>query len=109
LTEALNNNFEAVKQLFLKNYGTDGVENKEYGVAVRINNYLDKLLDPTNGYFKTNSSGISSETKNIEDSIQRYNMRLELKEKSLRRQYTLLEKAMSSADMQSAWLSSQLL
>ncbi len=107
LTEALNDDPESVKNLFIKNAGVDDLEEGDYGVAARVRQYIDRLTDLSSGFFATKSANFVSETKILEDTITRFNKRMDIREQTLKKQYISLETAMSSSDMQSAWLTAQ--
>lgn len=108
LTEALNEDPDNVKNLFMKNAGVDDLEEGDYGVAARVKQYIDRLTDISSGFFATKSANFESEIKMLDDTITRFNKRMDIREETLRKQYTLLETAMSSSDMQSAWLTAQM-
>jgi len=108
LTEALDKNFENVKNMFLINSNAEGLENNDYGVAVRIKKYIDKLTDLEGGFFAAKSANFSSETKTLENAIESFNRRMLIKEAGLKSRYVKLDVAMSQSDAQSQWLSAQL-
>jgi flagellar hook-associated protein 2 len=108
LTEALDKDFDSVKNLFIKNASTYDLEDSDYGVAVRIEKYIAKLTDLSNGFFAAKSTGFSSEAKILESNIASFNRRMDLKEAGLKKKYLALESAISSSDTQTAWLTAQL-
>ncbi len=108
LTEALNENFENVKNMFLINSGTEDLENEDYGIAVRVKKYIDSLTNIDGGFFATKSATFSSETNILENAIENFNRRMVVREARLKRKYVKLDVAMAQSDTQSQWLSAQL-
>ncbi len=108
LTEALNENFENVKNMFLMNSGTEDLANEDYGIAVRVKKYIDSLTNIDGGYFATKSANFSSETKILENAIESFNRRMVVREAGLKSKYVKLDVAMAQSDAQSQWLSAQL-
>ncbi len=105
LKNALAADSTSVQNLFLKaGSGNDA------GVAVRIKDQmeamtkLDGLLDVRIG----GSGSLAREITNIDSQIKRMEEQLGMREDRLYRQFTAMEKALSTLKNQGSWLSSQL-
>jgi flagellar hook-associated protein 2 len=101
LSEQLSARFADVKNLFTDTtVGTEGMAQK-----------LDAVIDPWLGTSGILSSRITSEEAVI-DSLrtrsEEMETRLQLREKSLRAEFTAMEKALQNAQQQGSWLSGQL-
>lgn len=66
--------------------------------------FVDASLDPEFGLFSSRDKSISAQLKNNNDSITRLNRRLELREKSLRAQFTAMEQAITRLRQQQSSL-----
>lgn len=85
-----------------------GPTTEENGWAARVAAVAKSASDTTSG---TLSSAIKSHTSTVDrlqDDIDGWDMRLELKRSALERQYSALETALSNLNSQSSWLSSQI-
>lgn len=78
------------------------------GFASRINAVADSGSDPVTGTVTSAITGRTASTKRLQDSIDAWDLRLELRRTSLTRQFTALETALSGMQGQSSWLSGQL-
>lgn len=108
LNEALENNFEEVKSLFTKNSAVEGLETNQYGIGVRVNKYLYGITNSTTGVLTSRSSSFQQEINMLESQIESIKRRLEIREKSLSKKFTLMEAAIANADSQMAWLELQI-
>jgi flagellar hook-associated protein 2 len=108
LTEALDEDFENVKDMFVKNANTEDLENEDYGIAVRVKKYVDRLTNVDGGYFTTKSASFSNESKALENDITNFNRRMVIREAGLKSKYVKLDVAMAQSDTQSQWLTAQL-
>lgn len=108
LKEAINDDFDSIVELFTKNTGTEGLDDSEYGVAARVYDYMGTLTSTTEGMFTYKENSLQMEIDMIEDQIDSYNRRLELREANLKKKYLSMELALASMDTQSSWLSAQL-
>ncbi len=108
LTTALDEDFENVKNMFVANANTEDLEKEDYGIAVRMSNYVDSLTNIDGGYFATKSASFTSETTILENTIDNFNRRMVIREAMLKSKYVKLDVAMAQSDTQSQWLSAQL-
>ncbi|MBZ0263283.1 flagellar filament capping protein FliD [bacterium] len=76
------------------------------GAAVQASNRVDELTDSIDGLIKIVKDGYQSAIDQIEEQIESYERRLEIKEEQLNRQFMAMETAVSQARNQSSWLSS---
>ncbi len=109
LTAAIENDIESVKELFIKNSGTEGLDNASYGIAARLESYVQALTGSNSGFFANKTSSFDNEVKMIQSRIDSLNRNIELKEVYLTRQFTELNRALSAADAQAGWLQTQLM
>jgi flagellar hook-associated protein 2 len=78
------------------------------GFADRIKTVADGASDKSEGALTAAIASRQSGIKRLTDSIAEWDVRLELREKSLSRQYTALETALNKMNSQSSWLAGQL-
>ena len=78
------------------------------GWAARVAAAAKAASDPVSGSVTTAVSGRQSSIDPLQDSIESWDVRLELRQKSLSRQYSALETALSNLQGQGSWLASQL-
>lgn len=104
LNEALNTNFQGVIDVFTKNYGVENLNPNDYGIAVRLNDYLYNLTKSSDGIFSEKSKSIETEIKMLQDRIDSISKRLELREKALQNKYVNMESAFFSSGNQLNWL-----
>jgi flagellar hook-associated protein 2 len=102
---ALADNPDAVYQLFAYN-GT--ADNKTSGIAQLFNTNLKSWTSSVDGIIKSKLDGYDSEISFISDQMEQMDVRLQMKEDALRKQFTDMETALSSLQNQQKWLSSQL-
>jgi flagellar hook-associated protein 2 len=121
LEEAIRNNPEGIARLFFNDADGDGVidrdENKkpiESGIAVRLLDYLDSLLDTRvyehgkGGMVPRQQDELDVSIKYMQNRIQDFDRRIEQREEYLVRQFTAMEKALAVLQSQSTWLSGQI-
>jgi len=104
LSDALTNRFMDTKALL--NNASGGYSTM--GLSQRLDSIVNAWTDSTTGII---SSRISSEQSTIDALTQRsaeMDVRLATKEQALKAQFTAMETALSQAQSQSAWLTSQL-
>jgi flagellar hook-associated protein 2 len=77
------------------------------GVAGRISRYL-ATAEGLTGIISTATNRWASQIKLIDDQIADYNVRLDQRETTLRRQLSAMESSMSTLSQQGSWLSQQL-
>lgn len=108
LAKAVNDNVDDVMQLFLKNADIENLTNDAYGIAVRVDKYVNTLTGSVNGLITDRVNSFEREIDMIEERIESYNKSLELREANLRKKFLLMEQALASMETQSSWLTSQL-
>jgi len=104
LRAALEADPDAVYRLFAGKLEEDNFE----GVAVRMGKELEQWLRSNEGLLASRQQMFENRMKDIDRSIERLEARLELREQTLRRQFTRLEEVLAALQTQSAWLSAQL-
>jgi flagellar hook-associated protein 2 len=80
----------------------------EPGFAERVRAISKGASDSIDGTITMAINGRKSTIDRLEDSIADWDLRLELREKTLTRQFTAMETALSNLNSQSSWLGSQL-
>ena len=122
LTEAIRNNPDGVARLFFNDLDADGKVDRdsdgkalEHGVAVRLLDYLDNLLDTKankngvkGGVIPRQQDELDSSIKRLQTRIDEFDARMEKREEQLLRQFTALERALAAMQSQSQWLAGQL-
>ena len=78
------------------------------GFAARVQQVAKNVSDPFNGTLTSSITGKNSEIKRMQDSIDDWDTRLQLRQASLQRQFSAMETALSQMNRQSNWLSGQL-
>jgi flagellar hook-associated protein 2 len=78
------------------------------GFAARIATVADKASDKYTGTITTAITGHNSGIKDLQNNIDSWDTRLELRRTTLTRQFTALETAMSQMTSQSSWLAGQI-
>ncbi len=78
------------------------------GFAARVHAVADEASDPIDGTLTQLVTGRRDGIKRIQDSIDSWDTRLELRRTSLTRQFTALDVALSRMSSQSDWLAGQL-
>ena len=104
LTEALTADSEAVHNFF----HDLNVEGGEIGFSARLEDYLDSLLAAGTGIVEVREDGLERSLDTLNDRIDAFNDRMELREAYYIRMFTRLDVALQQAESQMAWLSSQL-
>lgn len=79
------------------------------GVAIRLEQRFQQWLATGDGLLAARQQMFGDRIKAIEDSMDRFEQRMEMREENLRRQFLALEGALASLQTQSAWLSNQIL
>jgi flagellar hook-associated protein 2 len=108
LQESIESDFEKVKDIFTKNYGVEDLEEDEYGMAVRIKNYMDLATDSDEGLISIKQDSFQSEVDYIDERIESMERFLELKEQTITRKFIRMEQALSTMDTQNMWLQAQI-
>lgn len=103
LNEKLLENPNAIKELLI------GDDDKGItGVFENLKSITDSALDPVNGLFAARDDSIDRQISSMNDSITRTQARLDMKEANLMREFNAMEKAISTLQSQSGYMSSQL-
>ena len=98
LTDALNDDIEAVAQLFIESTSADGI-------AKQIYDLTDQITDSYEGLIKERMDGIDQSVGKIDDSIERETNRVEKFEEMLVKKFTNLESMVSKMQLQGTYLS----
>lgn len=78
------------------------------GIAQRVAAVAAAAIEPESGTLDSAITAKTSNTETLQASIDRIDLRLQLRRATLQRQFTALEVAMSSMQAQGDWLTSQL-
>ena len=78
------------------------------GLAARIEEVATGASDKYEGSITTSITGRTTGIDRLNDSIEAWDERLELRRRTLTRQFTALETALSQMNSQSSWLTSQI-
>jgi flagellar hook-associated protein 2 len=107
LTDALNNHFNDVVDLFTHNGDTDGLSNEQYGVAAQFNNILDTMtasyVGPTydkNGLVATSINSLKTQSSDIDDQIAAMELRLTAVQTNYQKQFAAMETFVSNMQSQ---------
>lgn len=93
-----------VKNLFSATESDNGFD----GVAVRLDNYLNMLLQTNTGVISEKLSSYDTLMKNVDDQISSLEARLTMIKDQYTQEFTAMEKAISDMQQQSNWMMSQL-
>lgn len=107
LQTALSNNFDDVVKLFTQNGGVTGLSTEQYGVAEQFNKVVDRLThfyegpsSTANGIISSRVRGLTDTIGDIDDQIEAMEVRMEQREKALKKQFTSLEQLVSGLQTQ---------
>ncbi len=78
------------------------------GFAARVTDVANRASDKYTGSITTSITGRNTAIDRLEDSIEDWDTRLELRRTTLTRQFTALETALSQMNSQSTWLAGQI-
>ncbi|MCK4623391.1 MAG: flagellar filament capping protein FliD [Desulfuromonadales bacterium] len=101
LSDALDGDYAGVISLFA---GQDEVE----GISAKFASYLEDMTDYTDGLYAGRKEGTDSNMRRIDQRILNLEARLELKEKTLRAQFSAMEGLVSGLNAQGSYLMQQL-
>ena len=87
---------------------TAGATPEERGWAARVETVAKLATDAYTGTITTAITGHTTTVDRLEKSIEGWDVRLEMRRKTLERQYTALETALASLQSQSSWLAGQI-
>ncbi|HET6563485.1 MAG TPA: flagellar filament capping protein FliD [Marmoricola sp.] len=101
---------------FTKSYEADPVATAAYftkaagatGFADRLATTAKAASDPYDGLLSSSLKGRQSTIDRLQDSIENWDIKLELRRTTLTRQFTALETALSRMNSQSSWLAGQI-
>src|ERR1039457_2920455 len=104
MDNALNNNFEAVSQLFTVNTGaTSNLNSNQYGVFEQLNKQLTNITSAFvtpgysgNGVIPTRIQSLNDQMSSIDDQVANMEVLMTQKEASLTAQFTAMETLVSS-------------
>jgi flagellar hook-associated protein 2 len=121
LEEAIENNPEGLARLFFNDTDGDGAVDRdqdkaatESGIAVRLLDYLDGLLDTKTyengkgGVVPRQQDTLDTRIDYLQDRIDAFDLRMEQREEYLVKQFTAMEQALATLQSQSSWLEGQL-
>lgn len=98
-TDATANNMEEVSKLF-----TDG----EDGIGVRLDSYIDSIMDSTTGIISTTEEFLTEEIDDLEDSIADKEEYLERVEARYYEEFTAMETALATLKSEGEYLDYQI-
>lgn len=104
LRKALEANPEQVRALFTATADEDGYE----GVAVRLREFVRGYTQSGTGILASQGASYREQMDGLRESMERFQQRLELREKHLRRQFTEMERVLASMQNLSMALGSQI-
>jgi flagellar hook-associated protein 2 len=116
-TEKLTSDPALVKDMFMQTSvlpGPDGLPGTAddavgpVGIAAQLEALAKAATDTTNGTLVTLAAGEDARAKDLQDRIDNWDIRLDLRRKTLTRQFTAMETALSTLQNQQSWLTSQL-
>ncbi|WP_148575492.1 flagellar filament capping protein FliD [Nocardioides caldifontis] len=87
---------------------TAGASATSHGFAERVRSVAKTASDPVDGTFTSAIKGRTSTIDRLQDNIDAWDLRLELRENTLIRQFTAMETALSRLNSQSTWLAGQI-
>jgi len=87
---------------------TAGASATSHGFAERVRSVAKQASDFVSGTFTSAIKGRTTTIERLQDSIDDWDLRLELREKTLTRQFTAMETALSNLSSQSTWLAGQI-
>lgn len=105
LEEALAKAPEDIMKLFIAD--TDDGDSFD-GIAIRLDNYLDMLLQTNTGLIPEKVDMYETMINDIDEQIESMEERLTLREEQLRNEFTAMEKALSEMQSQGNWLMMQI-
>lgn len=78
------------------------------GIAGRVENEVDRITDRVDGLIPGTIKSKESQIRGYTDRISSWDSRLELRQLTLQRQFTAMEKALGAAQSQGQWLAGQI-
>jgi flagellar hook-associated protein 2 len=99
----LEKNPDDVQQFF---FSSDS-ENQP-GIGDLLTSYVKSYTDSGTGIIDSRKKVLESQVKDAKYQIENFEKRLEIRESTLRKQFLAMEKALSTMNNQSVWLSGQI-
>ena len=101
LDDAITNKMPDLEKLFAGETGVDGISKKYI-------DFLSSMTDSVNGIYASRKKSTDTSIRSIEDNINRIELRLEKRERSIREQFNSLELLMSQMNSTSSYLNQQM-
>ncbi len=101
LSAAVKDDLDSVDKLLAGEAGVDGI-------TTLFKNYLEGITDASNGVLASRQISTTSSDKRIDDKIAHLEARLEMREKTLRAQFTALEELANVLNAQGSFLTQQM-
>lgn len=101
LKDAIRNDLDGVLGLFNGSVGVDGL-------AKKFGDYLKGVTDRANGILASRKTATDSSLRRIDQQIERQEMRLEKREKTMRAQFSAMEDLVGTLGAASSYLAQQL-
>ena len=114
LKEQLAKNSNSVQSFFFREEavldaeGKDTGETKEVGMAQQMTSFINEYIGEKTGIITTKSKTIDDMIKDLDEQIEKFNVRLESKRERYIKQFTALDTAMMEAESQLNYLMSQI-
>lgn len=104
LTNALKEDRENVMKFFI----SKDDEDRDIGFIPRLKDYIDSFISSDKGIIKGKNESFDKSLKDINDQVNRFNVRMEKKEAYYIKMFTALDVAMMQAESQMTWLEGQI-
>ncbi len=101
LSNAMETDYDGLVAVFAGETGIDGIS-KQFA------DYLTGLTDSSEGVYASKKTSTESTISRIDDRIDRLEARLEIREKTLRSQFSAMEELVSAMNSQSTFLTQQM-
>ena len=104
LTSALEDDAGAVANFF---HDTDS-EGQEIGLTANLESYINSLIAAGTGIVEVREDGLERSLETLNDRIDSFNDRMEIREAYYIKTFTALDVALQQAESQMSWLTSQI-
>ncbi|RBP70114.1 flagellar hook-associated protein 2 [Alkalibaculum bacchi] len=104
LTEALEKDPQNVANFF----NSKDSKGEESGFGVRLNDYINSYITSDKGIIKGKTESLEKTLEDLNDQIDRFNLRMEKKQAQYIKMFTALDVAMMEAESQMSWLVGQI-
>jgi flagellar hook-associated protein 2 len=101
LDDLIDNDLESLEGLFL---GEDGVD----GISTLFKSYLEGATDNSNGILAAKEKSTDMGVRNLDNNIQRMEMRLEKREELLNAQFAAMEQLVSGMNSTASYIAQQM-